>query len=866
METTLSLFQEMNLDPIRAAFRKRLAEGERAFYWHDADGTFAQAVLDLDLPELDVYRINDGSQLELKLRLSGLLQNAFLLYRSGAEPDVDEDMFLDVKCYARPFKADSASMRLTELGLGDRLDLTKWVEARKRFLGSGVRVERFRTMIDRRDQESDLDRKALSVLAKAPNSEPREILMTLLDAVGSVGLNGQPSYWDEVVKFGLSETAWDLAEERFGYRQETGAFRTLLLGLFATDLLQCLPKDRGPASLQHLKLAKSREVSVFLSQWRDSMQRSKSYNQLATAATIELSIVQLISELSPEELVNCETFETVDKRIISAIRDELLEPTTIVRRSELAEHARHRLAGHWTHHETPGGDMLAACYEAIGEAVELINGTEVFATEINAAPSSSLPFAYLDRWQKIDRAYRKFNYWAQRAEDSGLDVLKPLAVRIENLYCNTYLQPLGLRWSEMLEDGALEKWSLAGIPSQRQFFADNVKKPLDDGDLKRVFVIISDALRFEAGVELTEKLLQFRLLPEIKPMLSVLPSITKLGMAALLPHQNLDWTAATVISADGSSTSGLENRAAVLAKVDGIAITAEELKGLKRDEGRALVKEAKVVYIYHNVIDATGDHSATEGKTFAAVETALQDLAQLVRRVIDHLNGSTVVITADHGFLYSESSPTEVERSTLGNKPDQAIDAKQRYLAGRDIGSDPRFHCASLEKTAGIAGVAAWYPKATQRFHLAGGAKYVHGGPLPQEVLIPVITVREAEGDSRTKSRSVTIVLATAPNKVTTNRQSWKFLQTEKVGDRLKPQKVNVGIYDGQRPVTNIESLVFDSAADTIADRERFVRLSLASEVFDSTKTYHLIARNAEDGLEVLRHPLKLEIAFTNEF
>ena len=862
-----ALFEETNLEPIRAALRKRLAEGERALYWHDAEGTFAQAVLDLEIEDLDVYRIEDGSQLELKLRLAGLLQHAFLLYRSGPEPPDEEDMFLDVRCYARAFRADSASMRLTELGLGDRLDLTKWVETRKRFLGSAGRVERFRSLLDRRhDREADLDRKALAVLAKAPNAEPREILLALFDAVGSVGLNGQPSYWEDVVKFGLADAVWAMVEERFGFKKDSGAFRPLMLELFATDLLQCLPKERAPASLQHLRLPKGGEVSVFLSQWRDSMQRSKSYNLLALAATLELDIVPAISTLAPEQLAGCETFEAVDKRIITAIRDELLEPTTIVRRNELSEMARRRLAGHWTHHETVGGDILAACYEALCEAIDLINGIESFRQELPNSPASSLAFAYLERWSLVDRAYRKFNYWAQIAEDKGLDVLKKLGERVEDFYANGYLQPLGVRWSEMLDGGELAKWAFTGIPSQRKFFADSVKAPLEEGGLKRIFVIISDALRYEAGVELAERLKQFRLVPEVKPMVSVLPSITKLGMAALLPHKELAWNSATVVSADGISTAGMENRQTILGRAGGIAISAGSLKNLKRDEGRAQVREAKVVYIYHNVIDATGDHSATEDKTFAAVEEAIQDLAQLVRRVIDHLNGSTVVITADHGFLYTESSPREIDKSALGTKPEQAFGAKQRYMVGRALGEDARFHCVGLEKTAGIAGLEAWYPKAAQRFHLAGGAKFVHGGPMPQEVFVPVVTVREAEGDSSTKTRGVSIVLATAPNKVTTNRQSWKFLQTEKVGDRLKPLRVNVGIYDGTRPVSNIESLVFDSTADTIADRERFVRLNLAAEKFDSSKTYHLIARNADDGLEVLRHALKLEIAFTNEF
>ena len=54
---------------------------------------------------------------------------------------------------------------------------------------------------------------------------------------------------------------------------------------------------------------------------------------------------------------------------------------------------------------------------------------------------------------------------------------------------------------------------------------------------KRVFVIISDALRFEIANELgaiinNEK----RFKAEVSTQLGVLPSYTQLGMAALLPH------------------------------------------------------------------------------------------------------------------------------------------------------------------------------------------------------------------------------------------------------------------------------------------------------------------------------------------
>ncbi|MFD1425543.1 PglZ domain-containing protein [Kroppenstedtia sanguinis] len=62
--------------------------------------------------------------------------------------------------------------------------------------------------------------------------------------------------------------------------------------------------------------------------------------------------------------------------------------------------------------------------------------------------------------------------------------------------------------------------------------------PLLEKTAERIFVIISDALRYEAGVELFDKLRR-RLNAEVtlEPMQATLPSYTQLGMAALLPGE-----------------------------------------------------------------------------------------------------------------------------------------------------------------------------------------------------------------------------------------------------------------------------------------------------------------------------------------
>ena len=149
----------------------------------------------------------------------------------------------------------------------------------------------------------------------------------------------------------------------------------------------------------------------------------------------------------------------------------------------------------------------------------------------------------------------------------------------------------------------------------------------------------------------------------------MLPSYTALGMASLLPHKQLEYTDSGDVLADGLSTAGRANRDQILATVGGMAVSADALIKLKKSEGRALVDGKKVVYVYHDKIDAIGDKRATENDTFQATHDAIRELADVVRYIVNNLNGTHIVVTADHGFLFTESTPGETDKSQLINKP-----------------------------------------------------------------------------------------------------------------------------------------------------------------------------------------------------
>jgi hypothetical protein len=95
-----------------------------------------------------------------------------------------------------------------------------------------------------------------------------------------------------------------------------------------------------------------------------------------------------------------------------------------------------------------------------------------------------------------------------------------------------------------------------------------------------------------------------------EPALSVLPSYTQLGMAALLPNKELalaeDDSGTALVN--GMSSQGTANRIKLLqaAHAQSTAMTADALLGLNKEDARALVRDHNVVYIYQNRIDKTG--------------------------------------------------------------------------------------------------------------------------------------------------------------------------------------------------------------------------------------------------------------------
>jgi uncharacterized protein (TIGR02687 family) len=417
-------------------------------------------------------------------------------------------------------------------------------------------------------------------------------------------------------------------------------------------------------------------------------------------------------------------------------------------------------------------------------------------------------------------------------------VLKKLREQVEAVYCNWFLTNVALAWGDFMDKGLLAKWQIAGRHNQYEFYEWNVQKRLDEAENRKAFVIVSDALRFEAAQELCQVLNgKYRFEAELDSQVGVLPSYTALGMASLLPHQRLTYRTNGDVLVDDRPTASSVQRNEVLGTVDGMTCKADELLAMKKDEGRKHVAGRKVVYIYHDTIDATGEKPASEHKTFHAVRQAIEELANLVAYVVNNLNANYVIVTADHGFIFTETAPGETDKSSLSDKPPEAIMAKKRFLLSPNMAvSEVAWQGNTLATAKAEGGMQFWIPKGYNRFHFMGSKQFVHGGAMLQEIVVPVITVRHKKDKAvreETKTKWVTVHVLGTNHKITTSRHRFEMIQMEPVSDRVKQITLRVAVYEGEKPVTNVVTVTFDSSSDKMEDRKKTVNLTLVDRQYN---------------------------------
>lgn len=877
----------MNVPQITDTLQRILhKEGNRLVFWYDPSKEFDETIAHIDIKDVQVIRLDQTGALELKIKLE--LEDTdgkYLIYAPFAEPIDKDNWLLDIQLYSRSFHADRASILLDELGL-IHYALREHLQKHQAFFKNQDRVNRIKKWIRPEDTESDLDIKMLAVLARAEHPDIFNILMKLFGELCSKEEKGllfeTLKAWDEIEKYGLDESFWHFIANTFGYIESQPKLFDILICLLVTDFDHSL-KGELPQPLRHFVLSNKSlalNASVFLSQWRGNVNNYESYNILSQKIDSEMKIEEHISSFDEHAIIDIMTFESVERRIIRCLRDQLLNLDRL-NINDLKEVIRRRRDGHWANPHMKistekDGDDYSTTYTALEAAADLFELRRAYEQGFSYPDARSMYFAYTEGLFLFDQLYRLFRESADMVELKGWDILKDIHSNVEACYSSWFIDQLAVTWSELIDktgtNGLLQNWSFRDISNQQNFFKDYVEPILKSSTQSKVFVIISDAFRYEAADELTREInSKSRFKAILGNQLGVLPSYTSLGIAALLPHKSIDFKQNENgdILVNGKPISSLEQRSKLLSEVQGIAVKFDDLMAMNKDQGREFVKQWRVIYLFHNQIDAVGDAAVSESKTFNAVRTTIKELSSLVSFIINSLNGNNVLVTSDHGFLYQETAPVRADKCELDVRPAGLLRGKKRYLLGTNLGEAQNIWHGNTEKTAGTTtSLDFWLPKGANRFHFAGGARYIHGGAMLQEIVLPVITIKELSGQAaeRAAVKKVDVSLIGNVRKIVNNIQRFDFIQTEAVGERILPRTLVISLRQEDELISNEVTLTFDSQSSSMEDRKKSAKIIIKAGQYDKKKEYALILREAETKIEYMRVPLTIDLAFSRDF
>ena len=251
----------------------------------------------------------------------------------------------------------------------------------------------------------------------------------------------------------------------------------------------------------------------------------ESYVAAAKQIEQEFSLSRLA--FNPEKLLGIETFLAIERALIRHVEQRLLASA----HDTLLALAQSRLSCFWSD-VTPS---MQAHWALIAAAAQVLLEADRVAQALKKAPSKlpALMRAYAEGdapWCMLDTYHRRMeSRWYTFEPELGTDhrSLEQLIMKAEQRYTE-----VGTALAKhFVTQFHKTKHPVKDVLRQRDVFDTQVKPRLDDGKIAYVWV---DALRFEMARELCDVLKDdFDL--TIHPALGTMPTITEIGMAALLP-------------------------------------------------------------------------------------------------------------------------------------------------------------------------------------------------------------------------------------------------------------------------------------------------------------------------------------------
>lgn len=832
----------------------------RIIFWYDEDREFADRLEEIRLDNAKLLVLTGTNNYAAKklLTVEDTTSN-FLVYNPIVYESQEDNWLLNIELYSESFRADLISIWMNEIDLPSTPDFRRLTKMYRKFFGAQTRRAAFRKLNRNISHPGRVHLAVMAVISGLPDSKPNSILKAVM--TGGVDMESNAVY-QGLVTYGADKPFWNIMNRLTGYSEgDDATLRGLMTHIVMTAATRTLRPEYLAGLERYISTPHQAWCYDFISDWL-SVSDNQPLKELLLLVEQELVLRKRFMKVPLEDLVRVDIFPCINECILTALMTEINNHIIHVDTITSTVEKRRTLAWY---------DEVECYYEGVLQVAKMQAFFLEHCAGFHLAQAGEIWKEYTEDYYRMDTFYRQYHLCFGRSLTVGNDHLddlfKQVTDKVEGLYTNWFLGELGSNWSDVCAGELAEYGYIPAVPQQENFYDNRVLRKDT-----RIFVIVSDALRYEVAASLAE---QLRRETQSKVALSsceaLFPTVTKFGMAALLPHKKLTVTERSNgtlgVLADGSSTdAGYRDAVLKSANSKSVALKYKDIAPMKRAERQALVKGMEVVYIYHDKIDEAS-HTA-DSAVFPACDDAITELKNLVRIIVNEFSGIQIYITADHGFLYTYSPLREDSKVDKTTPSAQDVEIDRRYLITRK-GTSPD-HLLPVKFMD--ENYDAFAPRESVRIRKKGGGlNFVHGGISLQEMVVPVIDYHFLRNDSKMYQRNkekydtkpVEIGLLSASRKISNMIFSLNFYQKDAVGDNRSAVTYLLYFVDtNEKQVSDTAKIIADKTSANEQERIFRCNFNLKSLKYDNRASYYLVIAD-ESGLQMpVKEEFQIDIAF----
>lgn len=832
----------------------------RIIFWYDEEKEFEDKLDEIPLENAKLLVLTGTNNFAAKklLTVDDTTSN-YLVYSPITYESKEDDWLLNIELYSEAFRADLVSIWLNEVDLPQTPDFRRLMKKYRKFFGAQTRRTAFLKRNRGIDAAPQMHLTVMATICGTQDMRPNSIIKAVISNGTDMESN---ETFQSLVNFGADAPFWALVKQATGYfEEEDASIEKLVAHILLTATTRTLRTEYLAGLDGFISTPHQAWCYDFVSEWIAG-DRKEEINGILRNVEEELHLQSRFKQVPLEDLVGTEMFPCVNECILTYLMTEI--NNHIINVDEIVSTVEKRRTLAWY-------DAVQCYYEGILQVAKMQAFFLEHSAGFHTVEARNVWKEYADDYYRMDTYYRQYHLAFGKSLTVGNDQLddlfKQVTDRVEGLYTHWFLGELGNHWSDVCAEELVQYGHLLEVPQQEAFYRQKVK-----GQENRVFVIISDALRYEVAASLAE---QLRRETQSKVVLSacagIFPTVTKFGMAALLPHKQLSIKERSngdlQILADGMSTdAGNRDKVLKAANRNSVALKYKEIAPMKRAQRSVLVKGMDVVYIYHDKIDEASHTS--DSMVFPACDDAIEEIKNIVRIICNEFGGTRVYITADHGFLYTYSPLSEDAKVDKTTPSEQDVEIDRRYLITRK-GAKPDF---LLPVKFMDDGYDAFAPRESVRIKKKGGGlNFVHGGISLQEMVVPVIEYHYLRNDSKAYQRNkakydtkpVEVSLLSASRKISNMIFSLNFYQKDAVSDNRSAANYLLYFVDSDdKQISDTAKIIADKTNENGQERVFRCSFNLKSLKYDNRASYFLVIAD-ESGLQMpQKEEFQIDIAF----